>query len=121
MRRKKGGVRSREYTCGGSCVLIVCICIAKIIVGKKKRIGSLASHLGILDDEFEEILDVGKLSKIRYWYNKLGLHVQTHRDHSITWIAFDEEFALLKWANLPRHHIIGENTHPAWVCHPSCG
>ena len=29
-----------------------------------KIIGSLASHIGILDDEFEEILAAGKLNKI---------------------------------------------------------
>ena len=69
---------------------------AKIIFGKgkKKIIGSLSSQLGILDDEFDAILDAGKLSKIRYWYKKLGMRVQTHRDHSITWIYFDKAFLL---------------------------
>ena len=51
--KKKGGVSIREYTCGGSCGLIVQICIVEIIFGKKKKIiGSLALHIGILDDEF---------------------------------------------------------------------
>ena len=27
----------------------------------------------------------------------------------------------MKWAHLPRHKIIGENTCPVWVFHPSCG
>ena len=82
---------------------------AKIIFGKrgKKRIGSLASHIGILDDEFEEILAAGKLSKICSWYNNLGLHVQTHKYNSITWINFDKEFTPFKWVHLPRNQIIG--------------
>ena len=62
---------------------------------------------------------MGKLIKVWSWYNNLGLFVQTHRDQSITWIDFDEEFAPLKWAHLTRHHKIWENTHPAWVCHPT--
>ena len=74
---------------------------------RKKRIGSLASHLGILDDEFEEVLASGKLSKIWSWYKKLRLCVQTHRDYSITWIGFDNALAPFQWAHLPRHHIIG--------------
>ena len=57
---------------------------------------SLASHLGILDDEFEELLAAGKLGKFRSWYTKLGLCVQTYIDNSIKWIAFDEAFAPLK-------------------------
>ena len=39
----------------------------------------LASHLGILDDDFEELLAAGKLSKVRSWYKKMGLSVQTER------------------------------------------
>ena len=50
---------------------------------KKNRIGSLESHLVILDDEFEELIDVGKLSKVRSWYKNMGLRVKTHRYHSI--------------------------------------
>ena len=57
--------------------------------GEGKRIGSLASHIGVLDDEFEELLDAGKISKIRSWYNNLVLHVQTHRFHPMNWIGFD--------------------------------
>ena len=105
--KEKGGVRSREDACGGSYGFLVRICILKIIFVRKKRIGSLASHLGILDDEFEEILAAGKLSKFWSWYKKLGLHVQTHIDHSISWIDFDEAFAPLKWAHLPIHQTIG--------------
>ena len=68
---------------------------------------SLASHLGILDDEFEELLAAGKLSKIRPWYNNLWLRVQTHRYNYIPWIDLDDAFAPLQWAHLPRHQIIG--------------
>ena len=90
--------RNREDTCGGSCILLVQMSIAKIIFGqKKKRIGSLASHIGVLDDEFEELLAAGKLSKVRSWYKNPGMCVQTHIDHYITWVAFDEAFAPLKW------------------------
>ena len=43
-------------------------------------IGSLASHLGILDDGFEELLAAVKLSKVWSWYKKLRLCVKTHID-----------------------------------------
>ena len=80
----------------------------KCLWGKERNIiGSLESHIGILDDEFEEILAAGKLSKICSWYNNLGLHVQTHKYNSITWINFDKEFTPFKWAHLPRNQIIG--------------
>ena len=88
---------------------------------EKEIIGSLASHLGILDNDFEELLDAGKLSKVRSWYNKTGLRVQTHRYHSITWIYFDEALYPLQWAHIPINQIMWENTHPAWVFHPTCG
>ena len=39
---------------------------------KRNRIGSLLSHLGILDDEFEKILAAYKLSEVGYWYKNLG-------------------------------------------------
>ena len=52
------------------------------------RVSSLASHLGILDYEFEELLASGKISKIRSWCKKLGLHVQANRYQYITWIDF---------------------------------
>ena len=61
----------------------------------KKKIGSLKSHLGILDDEFEELLAAEKLGKFRSWYKKMGMFVQTYRYHSITWIDFDVELAPL--------------------------
>ena len=64
--------------------LLAHIRISKIILVKKLIIGSLASHLGVLDDEFEEYLVAGKLSKVRSWYKNLGLRVKTHRDNSIT-------------------------------------
>ena len=87
----------------------------------KKRVGSLASHLGVLDDDFEEIIAAGKISKVQSWYNNMGLHVQTYRDHSITWIYFDEAFDLSQWEHLPRNQIIWGNTCPAWFFHPACG
>ena len=86
-----------------------------------KIIGSLASHLGISDNEFGELLAAGKLSKFWSCYKNLGLRVKTHRYHYITWIAFDEAFAPLQWEHLPRHQIIWENTRPAWVWHPTYG
>ena len=93
--KKKGGARIRGENCGGSCGLLVQIFIAKIIFGKKNRIGSLASHLRILDDEFEELLAEGKISEVWYWYKNMGLRVQRHTDHSINWIDFEEAFATL--------------------------
>ena len=84
-------------------------------------IGSLALHLGIFDDGFEELLAAGKLSKVWSWYKKLELCMQTHRDHSIKLIDFDKVFDPLQWAHLPRNQIIGVNIHPAWVCRPNFG
>ena len=107
---KKGGVIIREDTCGGFRVLLVQICTSKIMFGGGggERIFSLASYLGMLHGESEELLNTGKLSKIRSWYNNLGMCVETHRDHSINWISFEDAFSPLKWAHLPRHQIIGE-------------
>ena len=42
---------------------------------REKIIGSLASHFGILDDEFEGLLAEEDLSKIRSWYNNLEMHM----------------------------------------------
>ena len=58
---------------------------------EKKENFSLASHLGILDDEFGEFLAAGKLSKVQSWYKNMGMSVQTHRYHSISWIYFDAQ------------------------------
>ena len=88
---------------------------------RKKSIGSLTSHIGILNEEFGELLAAEKLSKVWYWYKKLVMHVQTHRDHSIPWIDFDEAFTPLQWAHLRRYQIIKENTCPDWVCRQTCG
>ena len=85
-----------------------------------KRIGSLASHLGIFDDEFGGILAAGNLNKFQYWYKNMGMCVQTHRYHSITQIYFDEALAPLQLSHLPRHHIIRGNTRPDWVFRPTC-
>ena len=63
--------------------------LQKSALGRKKIIGSLASYLGILDDEFEELLSAENLSKVWSWYKKMGMRIQTHRYHSITWIAFE--------------------------------
>ena len=98
------------------------IYIKNCLGGKLKiRICSLASHLGVLDDDFEEFLDEGKLSKVWSWHKNLVLHVQTHIDSEITWIVFDEACALFQWACLPRDQIIGINTPTAWFFWPTCG
>ena len=91
------------------------------IWGGGERIGSLSSHIGILDDEFEELLATGKLSKCWSWYKMMGIRVKKHRYHSINCIAFDDSFAPLQWAHLPRHQNIGGNTCPAWFFRPNCG
>ena len=62
---------------------------------ENKIIGSLASHLGILYDEFDDILAARKLSKVQSWQNNLGLSVQTNKDHYITWIALYKAFTPL--------------------------
>ena len=68
--------------------------LQKSSLGRKmKIIGSLASHLGISDNEFGELLAAGKLSKFWSCYKNLGLRVKKHRDNYITWIDFDEAFS----------------------------
>ena len=62
----------------------------RFLGGRGEIIGSLVSHIGVLYYCFEEILVAGKLSKVWYWYNKLGLRVRTYRDQYITWISFEE-------------------------------
>ena len=57
-------------------------------------IDSLTSHIGISDDEFEDLLAEGKFSKIRSWYKNLGLRVLIHRNHSITCIDLTRHFLL---------------------------
>ena len=47
--------------------------------------------------------------------------MQTHIDHLITWIYFEDLFSPLQWVHLPRYQIIGENTCPVCVFRPSCG
>ena len=69
--------------------------MAKIIFGGRNIIGSLASHLGILDGDFGELLAAEKLRESWSWYKNLGMRVQTRRDHSITWIYFDRAFVPL--------------------------
>ena len=66
--KKNGGVRRREDNCGGPHGLMVQICVGEIIFGGEKEIiSSLASYLGILDDEFEELLSTGKIGKFWSW------------------------------------------------------
>ena len=59
-------------------------------LSEKKRIGSLASKIGILDDDFEDLLSAGNLSKYWYWCKNLGTSVQKNRYHYITSISFEE-------------------------------
>ena len=54
------------------------------------RVGSLASHIGLLDDKFQYFLASGKLGKVCSWYNNMGLHVQIYRYSEITWIILDK-------------------------------
>ena len=89
------------------------------LISEIRIICSLALHLGILDDEFEEILVAEKISKVRSWYKNLGMRIQTHRYHYITWIDFDKTFTNLQWKHLQRHYIIWENTRSPWVCFPT--
>ena len=96
--------------------------LRKSSLGKKKKIiGSLASNIGILDNEFEELLASAKISKVWYWYKNMGMRVISHRYNSITWIYFDNVFATLQCSHLPRHHIIWGNTRLAWIYHPNYG
>ena len=77
-----------------------------ICFGGGREIGSLVSHLGMFYDEFEEILSAVNIGKVNSWYKNMGLRVQTHRYHSITWIYFYEAFSTLQLTHPTRHHII---------------
>ena len=45
--------------------------------GGKKKIGSLESHIGVLDDKFEKLIAAGKLRKIWSRYNKRVVRAKT--------------------------------------------
>ena len=47
-----------------------------------------------MNDDLEELLSAGKLSKVRSWYKKTGLRVQTHRDNSIPGLIFTRHLLL---------------------------
>ena len=50
--------------------------IEKFIGGKLNIIiGPLLSHLRLLDDDFEEFLSAGKLSKVCSLFNNTSMHV----------------------------------------------
>ena len=107
--KNKGGVSSRINTCDGSCGLHVRMRISIIFLvgGGTTIIGSLASHIGLLDDEFKRFLYAGKLIKVCSWYKNLRLHVKTYiLFHNLD--LFYGSFAPLKWAHLPRYQIIGK-------------
>ena len=46
-------------------------------VGVKLNIitGPLLSHIRVLDDNFEEFLAAGKISKVRSWFKNMAIHV----------------------------------------------
>ena len=49
------------------------------------------------------------------------MRVQTHRDHCITWIDFDEGICSFTMAPPPKTPYYWGNTRPTWVCRPTCG
>ena len=51
-------------------------------------IDSEASHIGVLDYEFEKFLTTDKSSKVCPWLKNLGMHVQAHSYSKINWINF---------------------------------
>ena len=55
---------------------LINVYIENYIGGKQKIIiGPLLSHLRVLDDDFEEFLAAGKLSKLCSWFKNMEIRV----------------------------------------------
>ena len=50
--------------------------------------------------------------KIQFWFKKLGVYLQTHRDYEISWVIFYEACAPLQWAHLPGDQVVGKEIRP---------
>ena len=87
---------------------------------EKRRIGSLASHIGLRDDEFQQLLDTAGVSKYKQWSSAFGVHVQKRVEGKLTYVALDEP-GEKHWSHLPRDQAIGDVYRPAWVGRPKKG
>ena len=55
----------------------------------KRRILFIASHLRVLDEEFEDLFSAAKLLQFPSWEKNLYLHVQNHIEGIVTCIPLD--------------------------------
>ena len=89
---------------------------------EKRRIGSLASHIGLRDSELQEMLDVAGINRHHQWSAVFGIPVQTYREGGIMHVALDEPAEKAPyWSHLPRDQATGVNLQPAWVGRPKNG
>ena len=58
----------------------------------KQRTGRLSSHLGLLDNELQERLDMAQGKSYRSWKTKFGILFQTYKEGGTTWVVLKEQF-----------------------------
>eukprot|EP00562_Extubocellulus_spinifer_P024009 CAMPEP_0178676302 /NCGR_PEP_ID=MMETSP0698-20121128/35845_1 /TAXON_ID=265572 /ORGANISM="Extubocellulus spinifer, Strain CCMP396" /LENGTH=361 /DNA_ID=CAMNT_0020320535 /DNA_START=153 /DNA_END=1235 /DNA_ORIENTATION=- len=88
----------------------------------KRRMASLASHLGLRDDEFRARLNAAGALKYKSWAGIFGVPVQTTKEGSITWVVLDEAVDQgTGWSHTPRDQCVGNTLKPSWVARPTEG
>ena len=87
---------------------------------EKIRVGSLASHLGLRDEELQKRLKIAGILRYKSWESRLGVAVQSYLESDVKWLALDEP-GERDWQHLPRDHIEGKVTRPAWTGRPIKG
>ena len=52
---------------------------------KNQRAGQLSSHIGLLDNKLQDILDISREKSCRSWKHKFDMTIHTHKEGSMTW------------------------------------
>ena len=87
---------------------------------EKMKVGSLASHLGLRDEELQNRLNIAGVSRYKSWGSALGVAVQSYLESDVKWLALDEPVER-EWQHLPRDQIEGKVTRPVWTGRPIKG
>ena len=87
---------------------------------EKRRIGSLASHMGLRDEELRQLLATAGAGYYSQWGKLFGVPVQSCSEGKLTYVALDEP-GEKHWIHLPRDQTTGVNKRPAWVGRPKNG
>lgn len=89
---------------------------------EKRRIGSLASHIGLRDEELRRLLATAGAGYYSQWGKLFGVPVQSCSEGKLTYLALDEPADKAPyWSHLPRDQVTGANKRPAWVGRPKNG